>query len=120
MTILTFREAAQFLRISERHLRELIRRTDIPRRQAGRKARIFFVRERLISWWDLASIPTPISVRIDTFKLLKRSRAVGRVPLNTMRRSLRHTDTKAELAEIEVAGGPILRSLGHLPAPRQE
>jgi len=72
MTILTFHEAAQFLRVSERHLRELVKISDIPHRQAGRKARIFFVRERLSEWWDRASKPTPINIKIDTFKLLKR------------------------------------------------
>jgi excisionase family DNA binding protein len=74
MTILTFKEAAAFLRISQRHLRELVKGSDIPRRQAGRKARIFFVQERLIAWWDRASIPTPISVKTNTFRLIRRAR----------------------------------------------
>jgi excisionase family DNA binding protein len=72
VTILTFHEAAQFLRVSERHLRDLVKLTDIPRRQTGRKARIFFVRERLSEWWDRASKPTPINIKVNTFKLLKR------------------------------------------------
>jgi hypothetical protein len=126
MTILTFHEAAAFLRVSEPHLRRIVRLTDIPRRQTGPKARVFFVQERLISWWDRASIPTPISVRTDTFKLIRRARHGGRVPLNTMRRSLQPPDTKVLRgklplgAEIEQRGSNVPQSPEHLPRSWQE
>ena len=129
MTILTFQEAAQFLRVSERHLRELVKISDIPRRQAGRKARIFFVRERLIEWWDRASIPTPISIRTDAFKLIRRARHGGRVPPNTMRRALKLPDinkvgdgsnSHQARFETEQRGGLIPQSPEHLPRSWQE
>jgi len=129
MTILTFHEAAQFLRISETHLRRIVKRTDIPRRQTGRKARIFFVQERLISWWDRASTPTPISVRTDTFKLLRRVRHGGVVRPNTMRPTHLPPDTKTPDTgsnfhltgpETEKRGRPLQRSPEHLPRSWQE
>jgi excisionase family DNA binding protein len=72
MEIMTFKEAAVFLRISERHLRELVKTSDIPHRQTGPKARVFFVKDRLIAWWDRASLPLPTELKVERFRLLRR------------------------------------------------
>jgi len=50
MTILTVRQAAEFLRMSPRHLRQLCKDSDVPHRQLGR-GRITFSQEALEEWW---------------------------------------------------------------------
>ena len=78
------------------------------------------VRERLSEWWDRASKPTPISVRVNTFKLLKRNRARFSHVIKGEMNDTRVLRGKLPLGtETELVGRPILRSPGHLPASRQ-
>jgi excisionase family DNA binding protein len=71
MTILTSREAAEFLRVSPRHLRELCKYSDIPHRQQGR-GRITFSKEKLTDWWLRDHKPLALEIKLKKISLIRR------------------------------------------------
>ena len=71
MEILTFKEAAEFLKIKPSYLYELVREGIIPYRQTARGCQITFSREALENWWLESHHPLPLKLRINKLKLIR-------------------------------------------------
>lgn len=69
MTILTLKEAAEYIRVKPSYLRQLVREGAVPFRQCKDKCCITFSKETLEEWWLSYHRPLPISLRIKKMKL---------------------------------------------------
>lgn len=71
MTILTLKEAAEYIRVKPSYLRQLIRDGIVPYRQCRDGCRITFSKEALEDWWMESSKPLPARIRIKKLRLIK-------------------------------------------------
>lgn len=75
MTILTLKEAADYIRVKPSYLRQLVREGIIPYRQCKDKCCITFSKEALEEWWLESHKPLPAKIRIKKLKLFRRGDA---------------------------------------------
>jgi len=71
MTILTLKEAAEYIRVKPSYLRQLVREGVIPYRQTARRCQITFSREALENWRLESHHPLPLKLRIKKHKLVR-------------------------------------------------
>jgi len=71
MEILTTKEACTFLKVSDRTLRRWIKE-GLPHTQIKRGCKLLFFRKKLLDWLEENSEPTPVHVKFEKLKLIRR------------------------------------------------
>ena len=72
MTILTLKEASEFLKIKKSYLRQLVKQNKIPYRQCRNHCCITFSKEAITAWWMGDHKPLPLALRIKKQRLARR------------------------------------------------
>ncbi len=72
MEILTTKEAALFLKISERTLRRWISEFGLPYIQLKKGGRILFKEKEVLDWLDKYQEPMPVHFKLQKLKLIRR------------------------------------------------
>jgi len=73
MEILTTKEAALFLKVSERTLRRWVLEFELPYIQLKKRGRILFKKKELLDFLDKYQEPMPAHLKLQRLKLIQRS-----------------------------------------------
>jgi len=71
MEILTTKEACTFLKISDRTLRRWIE-DGLPHTQIKKGGKLLFFKKKLLDWLEENSEPTPVHLKLQRLKLIRR------------------------------------------------
>jgi excisionase family DNA binding protein len=72
MEILTTKEAARFLKISERTLKRWILEYELPYIQLKKRGKILFNKKEILDWLDKYQEPLPVHLKLQRLKLIHR------------------------------------------------